>query len=221
MNESAIAQLIAQVEPFIEQYGILGVFLLAFVEEVIVPIPSWLPLMGAGFFLLPAGVPIAAVMPVAILKIVIPAGIGFTLGGLLIYSIAYVGGKPLLVRWGRFFNLPWERVEVLQARLGRGRIDELIVFGLRAMPLVPNVAISAACGAVRYPLRSFLVASLFGSMVRAFMVGLLGWSVGEAYAAYAGQLTSVARYAGIALGVVLLAWIAWALVKRFSARPEK
>ncbi len=203
-----VHQLILQVTPLVEQYGALGVFVLSLVEETIAPIPSSLALLATGFFLLQSYDTVGQFLSHAIFRLLLPATLGLTIGQLFVYSLALVGGEPLVRRWGSRLGVSWIRVEQFTVRFSRGRTDELIVFGLRALPVVPNFLVSAVCGLIRYPLKSFLVTSFLGNLVRALLMGFVGWSVGGAYIVYADRLSTIGNVVvglfSIGIGFLLL-----------------
>ncbi len=210
---------ITQIAPFVREYGVFGVFLLSFIEEIITPVPSSIVLMAAGFLLLPALGSIKTALLDGVLWVVLPAALGLTLGAILVYSLAYVGGEPLIEKWGKRFGLSWSKVERWRNRITRGTGDELLVFFLRAFPVVPNSLVSVACGMVRYPARSFIILTFLGSLVRALIMGFVGWSVGEAYLSYAVRFSVWGRYALIGgAAIIALAIVAGIFVKRWRKR---
>jgi len=95
-----IQTLISIVQNSIVPLGGYGVFLAEFLQEVIMVIPSTIISLGFGFFFLHGPLSVALVKTL-FLTIVIPATLGFTLGSLIIYSIAYWGGRPLLETSGK------------------------------------------------------------------------------------------------------------------------
>ena len=192
-----MAELITAITPFIQEYGVIGVGLVAFLEEIIAPVPSLFSLMAAGFFLVPAGGSAAAVAWYTFIRVALPASIGLTAGAFLLYSAFYFGGEALVRRWGRYVGLTWDRLKQAEERLVNGPADEWVLFGLRVVPFVPNVAISAACGLFHYPLRTFLILTFLGGGLRAFLVALIGWALGATYSEYAEQLSRVGTIAAI------------------------
>lgn len=206
--------LIQTITPLVETYGVLGVFFLSLIEEIVAPVPSALALMAAGFFLIPQGLPFGDIVLPALLQVILPASVGLTLGSLFIYSVAYLGGKPLIIRWGKLFGITWEKLERAEARFTKGGADEAIIFVLRAVPVTPNFLISAVCGLVRYPVKEFIALTFFGGVVRAILMGFLGWSVGAAYIQYATQLSSLANLIAISILFILAVFVLVLLVKR-------
>ncbi|MFH0806177.1 MAG: VTT domain-containing protein [Candidatus Brennerbacteria bacterium] len=206
--------IIQTITPLVEQYGVLGVFFLSLIEEIVAPVPSALALMAAGFFLIPHGLSFSEIAIPALLQVILPASVGLTLGSLFIYSVAYLGGKPLIVRWGKLFGLTWEKLERAEANFTKGRADEAIIFTLRAVPVTPNFLISAVCGLVRYPIKEFIALTFFGGVVRAVLMGFLGWSVGAAYIQYAEQLSTLSNLIAALVVVFLVVTAVFLLLRR-------
>ncbi len=169
----------------------MGVLFAAFMEEIIAPIPSSLVAMFAGFFLVPTEFTLLQAIVIATLKVAIPMSIGVTGGSLIIYAVAYFGGKPILVRYGKWFGLSWELIEKTEERFIKGHKDEIILLSLRSLPFVPSVAISAFCGLVRYPIKTFIFLTLLGTFLRSTIMAMIGWQVRDAYIAYAGIISRV------------------------------
>src|SRR5919106_6843917 len=86
--------------------GYLGVALWVAIESVIIPIPSELVLPFAGF-LVGEGTSIEPLtgQPWNLVLVTVAGTIGATVGALVAYGIGYWGGRPLILRWGRFLRI--------------------------------------------------------------------------------------------------------------------
>lgn len=188
----------------VADYGSLGVFFLGIIEEVFLPVPSSFTLMIAGFLFLPAYDGFLNVLWNAFIRIAIPGALGLVTGSFFFYFFAYVGGKPIIDTWGKWFGFSWETVEDIEKKFTKKYADEVVLFVLRAIPLLPNVAISAFCGAIRYPLKSFIVITFLGNVVRALIMAFFGWWAGEAYVLYAERIS---RFEHIVFGGVFLFFV--------------
>lgn len=170
--------------------GAAGVFLAAFLEEVIAPIPSTMVLLGSGFIL--ASGPLSSDTFISLVfTIAIPASLGMTIGSLFVFGVAWFFGKPAIEKWGKWLGFSWEDVEKSREKFSRGPKDEITLFSLRAIPIVPSVAISAFAGIVRFPLKTYLICTFLGSIVRALILGFIGSRVGALYFAYADRISEV------------------------------
>lgn len=209
----AIQDFTAQLAPFIVQHGALSVFIVSIIEEIVVPIPSVVILLAAGFFLIPADSALPQVLLELLYKIVIPGGFGLALGSMFVYALAYLGGEPAIKAWGKWIKVSWADVERFKARFRKNYWDEVTIFSLRAIPIFPHVIVSAACGAIRYPPRNFFIISVLGSMVRSFILGFLGWSLGAAYLAYSDSVTAMASWVSVAVGASMLGALVWWIMR--------
>ena len=192
-------------------YGPLGVFLGSIVEEIIAPIPSTLVIMGTSFIMFKG----AAISPESFFKlfinIVLPASLGVTIGSLFIYAITYFAGKPFLERWGKYLGVSWGDIEKAEERFEKSRSDEILLFLVRAFPVIPSVAISAFCGFIRFDLKKYIIITFLGTLVRAFILGFIGWQFGSMYQTVADEISYLEE---ISLVMVIIAVAAYALYKK-------
>lgn len=188
-------------------YGSLGVFLGSFIEEVIAPIPSTLIIMGSSFFMM-QGAPISAFTILKLfIYVCIPASLGLTLGSLFLYAIGYYIGKPFITRWGHYLGFSWDDVEKTQKKFEDSKSDDMALFTLRAIPIIPSIAISTFCGIVRYKLKNYILITFLGSLIRAFILGFIGWQFGRFYEQIADQLAIYEDFVIIGLVILVIGYI--------------
>ena len=164
--------------------GAGGVFLASVMEEVVAPIPSALVMMSAGFLFVTGPVDMSNIFRL-IFMVALPAAGGVTLGSLFIYGIAWWGGKPLLVKWGKWVGLYWDDMEKLEKRFIESKKDEIVIMGARVIPIVPSVAISALCGFFRMNIFKYIWLTFFGMFIRGLILATVGWQIGNVYYRYA------------------------------------
>jgi membrane protein DedA with SNARE-associated domain len=202
-----LEEIILSFETFFLNYGALGVFLASIIEEIIAPIPSTLVIMGSSFLIL-KGYPFAVDSILRLLiYVVLPASAGVTVGSLFVYAIGYFLGSPFIKRWGKYMGVSWEDIEKAEGRFSSGHNDNLILFTLRAIPVVPSVAISIFCGFIRYRLRDYLIFTLLGSLVRGFILGILGWQFGMLYMEISQQISFLEELVLLVLVIVLAVYL--------------
>lgn len=126
----------------------------------------------------------AASFPVIVLKffffIAVPAGVGGAIGSLLIYSLAYLGGKPLIEKHKRFLRFSWDDVENINKRFKGAWYDELIFLALRSVPILPSLPINIVAGTMRMPVFNYFVYTLVGFTIRMMIMFLFMWFGAEA-----------------------------------------
>jgi membrane protein DedA with SNARE-associated domain len=198
-----VAGLLNWIMESIRSYGAWSVFIGVIIESVIVPIPSPLIIMGAGFVLISPELSFFGALLPIILQIVLPGAVASTLGAYIGYGIGYFGGKTLVDRWKGFLGFNWNDVESLERRFQGGRINTTIFF-LRALPIFPLSVISAAAGLLRLPLQQFSLWTFYGAIPRCLLLGYLGWGLGETYQGFAKGLD---KAEGIVSGILILSII--------------
>lgn len=213
------SSLVHTIEEFVLPLGASGVFLASFLEEIIAPIPSPFVQMASGFFFLDGPITLSWFLTL-VFVIMIPVSLGVAFGSLLVYGVAFYAGKPALVRWGGWFGLEWKDVERMQAAFERTRGDELLLFGLRCVPIIPSVAISAFYGLIRYNLRKYLIFTFLGTLVRAGALAIVGWWAGDLYERYADLIDRFETYVLIAAVIAVLAFVIWRRTRRTKQHTD-
>ena len=207
-----MTELVGWLMDSIRAYGPWSVFIGVIIESVIVPIPSPLVIMGAGFILISPELSATDALLSILLLIVLPGSVASTLGAYIGYGIGYVGGKPLVEKWKGYLGFSWGEVEAMEQRLHAGQVSALIFF-LRALPIFPLSVISAAAGLIRLPLKQFTLWTFYGSIPRCLFLGYFGWLVGETYYQIAYGLDRAESLVSLILLLALLGVILWLRVR--------
>ncbi|MCA1813910.1 MAG: DedA family protein [Halobacteriales archaeon] len=142
--------------------GYPGVALLMAAESMLLPVPSEAVMPFAGYLVYLGAFRLDLVIVASVL--------GSIAGSLLSYAIGVYGGRPLLLRYGRYLlirehELAW--TEEFFAR--RGAWAVLVA---RFVPVVRHI-ISIPAGVARMPLGRFLAATILGA---ACWNALLAWA---------------------------------------------
>ena len=171
-------------------HGQLAVFIGVMIEQIIVPIPSPLIIMGAGAILIPHGISIPNAFLQILWVIVLPGSLASTLGSYIGYMISFYGGKALVLRLQRFLDVDWDQIERLEKRF-QGRKEAWSIFLSRAIPVFPISLVSVFAGLLRIPIKPFTVYTFLGSIFRCFFLGFFGWWIGATYEKAATHIDSV------------------------------
>jgi len=203
-----LAEILNWIMDSIRAYGAWSVFAGVIIESVIVPIPSPLIIMGAGFILISPELNFLAASAPILLQIVLPGAIASTLGAYVGYAIGYYGGKPMVDRWERFLGFSWKDVEALERRFQSGQVKTSIFF-LRALPIFPLSVISAAAGLLRLPIHQFSLWTFYGTIPRCLFLGYLGWGLGETYQGIAKGIDKAEGVVSAILILIIFGVIIW------------
>src|SRR4030042_5137684 len=183
-------------------HGQLAVFIGVMIEQIIVPIPSPLIIMGAGALLIPPQFSIPHAFLQILWIIVLPGAVASTLGSYIGYTISYYGGEALVVRFQRFLGVDWNQMENVEKRF-RGKKEALSIFFSRAIPVFPISLVSIFAGLLRVPVRPFTFYTFLGSMFRCLFLGFVGWWIGATYEKVATRLDSVETIISILMLIVM------------------
>jgi membrane protein DedA with SNARE-associated domain len=170
-------------------HGQLSVFIGVIIEQIIVPIPSPLIVMGAGAILISPGLSIPSAFVQILWIIVLPGTIASTLGSFIGYLISYYGGKALVVRFQRLLGVDWKEIEKLEKRF-QGKKEAMSILFSRAIPVFPISLVSIFAGLLRVPVGPFTYYTFLGSMFRCLFLGFVGWWMGATYEKVATRLDS-------------------------------
>ena len=213
-----IGSLIHFIQIHLLPLGGAGVFVASVIEEIVAPIPSAVIIFASGFLLVSGPVNMDSMLQLLV-KVAIPAALGVTIGSLFAYFVAFFIGKPILVKWGKWFGLSWDDIEKLHQKFSKSSFDELSLFIVRAIPIVPSVVISAFCGLIRFPLRSYLIYSFAGLLVRTTILGFVGWQIGKFYFQYAKVIALFENFILAAIVIAALVFIGWR-IQAHRNRPK-
>lgn len=202
-----LSSLITSLESFIINNGAWTVFLGCILEQIIVPIPASLIVVSTSIITL-KGVPLSFnSLGVLLIKIVIPASLGTTIGSLFYYYLAYKLEKPFIERIGRYLGVSMEDVADVEKRFKDSRFDDLSIFLARCVPIIPSIAINIFCGLIRYELKKYLLTTFFGSLVQISAWGILAWLFGNIYLALEGQLSMLGNIVALIIIFLVLYYI--------------
>jgi membrane protein DedA with SNARE-associated domain len=198
--------------------GQLSVFIGVMVEQIIVPIPSPLIVMGAGAILISARLSVPNAFLQIFWIIVLPGSIASTLGSYIGYMISYYGGKALVLRFQRFLDVDWEEIGNLEKRF-YGKRETLAIFLSRAIPVFPISVVSIFAGLLRVPLKHFTVYTFLGSIFRCFFLAFVGWWIGATYEKVATHLNSAETLVSISMLIGMVGVLAYLYYKLRKKKP--
>ncbi|MCM2325431.1 MAG: VTT domain-containing protein [Candidatus Woesearchaeota archaeon] len=156
----------------IKTHGMIAVVLGVIIETVIVPLPSPLIIMTAGFILIPHGTIVQIIL--AALWISVIAGIAQTFGSYLLYGIGYFGGKPIIQRYEKLHGVSWKEIQQFEKKF-KGKNESFMIFLLRALPIMPLSVISGLAGIMKIDFKRYTIMTFFGTVPRNIVLALCGF----------------------------------------------
>ncbi len=181
---------------FLREWGEVAVFIIFLLEESGVPLP-----LPANLVLIWAGYHVASGQSRFVVMLLV-VELATLIGASALYWLGLRGGRPLIVRYGRFLHIDEARLLRVERWVGRRAL--LVIFLGRIVPGL-RVVTPLASGVLQVPYRVFLPALAVGTLVNSsFWMGI-GYYFGPGIiAALRGpELTS-----HLLVSVVLLALLA-------------
>ncbi len=174
----------------------LFTFLGALIEEIIAPIPSPVVMTLAGSL-----ASAAKENWVYIFLLAFTGSIGKTLGSYAIYFIANKAEDVFVSKFGKFIGINEQDVERISKKLNSGTRDDVVLFLLRAIPIVPTAPVSVVCGLIKTNLKTYLYTTFLGTLVRNIFYLYLGFTSLNALESINSDIDTFEK---VGYGIVLL-----------------
>src|SRR5208282_159854 len=168
MTEKILTVLFVFINSVVVATGYAGIALLMAIESACIPLPSELIMPFAGY-LVYAGA----------MKLVWAAtagAIGCNLGSLVAYEIGCYGGRPLVVRYGRWILMGHRELDWADRFFLRW--GDMAVFIARLLPVI-RTFIALPAGIARMPRGKFHIYTFLGSWPWCFALAYFGMKLGE------------------------------------------
>jgi membrane protein DedA with SNARE-associated domain len=195
--------------PILDRYGYAAVITLVGVEGFGVPAPGQTILIVAGVYAASGQLNLAAAIACGIAAAVVGDNIG--------YAIGHFGGRPLVLRYGRYVFLTEPRLAHVESFFQkRGGIVVPIarfIDGLRQFNGV--VAALAQMSWWR-----FLTYNVIGAVLWVTLWVLVGNLAGNRIAAVYEVIDRYQKFVLIGLAAIFVGWLAWWLVRRRAAHDR-
>ncbi len=167
-----LTELIEAVARFVTNYiaalGYWGVGIGMAIESANIPLPSEL--------ILPFGGYLVSTGQLNFYGAVMAGTVGGTVGSVLSYYLGLWGGRPLLIRYGRYFGFSMKHLEMADRWFKR--YGEATVFFTRLMPVI-RTFISLPAGISGMNFKRFLIYTFLGSLPWSILLVYVGLKLGQ------------------------------------------
>ena len=206
-----LAEIVAWLIALIKTHSSLAVFFGVLVEEIIIPIPSPLILMAAGFLLIDPTLALSQAASQAILIIVIPAAIAGTIGSFLPYYIGYYARKGSK-RYQKYVGIKQYQIRYMEKNMEKNSFTYIVLS--RIIIIIPMSFVSFVAGFLQLPKKKFAIATFIGTLPRALLLSLMGWYFGNAFTVVADSLSLIEN----AVLLLIIFLIAFFVIKNIRRR---
>jgi membrane protein DedA with SNARE-associated domain len=181
--------------------GLAGIVLAMAIESCCIPLPSEIVMPLAGVMLV-QGKLLPGVNPWLSLVLVALAGAtGCLIGSIAAYGIGYSGGRPLLLKYGRYILISQHDAD--KADRFFQRWGSATAFFSRLLPIV-RTYISLPAGIAKMPFAKFCIYTFLGSFPWCLLLAYVGTVLGNNLSA----LTPIFRGSEVIIIVVLVILVA-------------
>lgn len=208
---SLMGHIFSSVESFFRALSVsvpleMFVFIGSLIEEIVSPIPSTLIMGTAGSV---ANASEHAVVFLFWLSLI--GNTGKIIGSVFYYVLGDKLEDVVVRKFGKYLGVTHGQVEGLGNRFSGAWRDGITLFFLRLLPFMPTTPVSLACGIIRMPLRTFVVATFAGNFVKDFFYLLIGYMGLAAIRELFHRATEIRYYVDIAIlfGFVILIFLLW------------
>lgn len=154
---------------WVHDWGYFGVIILMAMESSIFPVPSELVIPPAAILASQGG-------SMSFTGVVIAGTVGSWIGSAITYWVALAIGRPIVMRYGRYFLMPPAKVESAERFMHRYEAGG--IFFARLLPVLRHL-ISIPAGIIRMDFLKFSNLTIAGALIWCWVLAALGDKVGK------------------------------------------
>lgn len=188
--------------------GLVGIVLAMAIESCCIPLPSEIVMPLAGVMVAShkqlLGVDPNAPLWLNLLLLAFSGALGCLIGSVLAYGIGYVGGRPLLLKYGKY---------VLISQHDTDKADHFFqhwgsatAFFSRLLPVV-RTYISLPAGMTKMSFGKFCAYTFLGSLPWCLVLAYLGYQLGNNYTTLSGPLHDLDGVIAVVVVVLVVLYV--------------
>lgn len=180
--------------------GLLGIVLAMAIESCCIPLPSEIVMPVAGIMIAQGHILRGTNSLLAVFLVALAGAIGCLLGSTIAYWIGFKGGRPLMLKYGRYVLISQHDAD--KADLFFQRWGGATAFFSRLLPVV-RTYISLPAGIAKMPFGKFCLYTFLGSLPWCFVLAYFGTFLGS----YINKLGPILHSFDVVILVVLVALV--------------
>lgn len=186
---------------WISNYGYAGIVLLMALESACMPVPSEIVMPFAGFLVASGDT------TMSLFGVIIAGSVGCTMGSIASYAVGFYAGRPLIIRYGRYFLV--REKHLISAEKWFEKYGDKATFIARLLPVIRTV-ISLPAGIAKMRFKRFVLYSFVGSVPWTAMLAYVGYWLGDNWE----EIKGVFRYLDIVVVIGAFAILVWYVLRR-------
>jgi membrane protein DedA with SNARE-associated domain len=204
--EAIEEQLVLLVQELFNAVGWPGVILAMAIESACIPLPSEVTMPLSGWMLVKeAGLPAIATFWGGLW-----GAVGCVIGSVVAYWVGAWGGRPFLLKYGRYVLLSKHDIDLADRWFDR--YGELTTFLSRLLPVV-RTFISLPAGIARMNFPKFVFYTFIGSLPWCWGLTWAGYVFGEHWR----EVREAMRPFDIPIAIICVGLVAWFLYRRIKS----
>ncbi len=193
----------------IKDFNYPGIFFLMFLEGLLLPIPSEVIMAFSGYLALSNQLPTFLGIPAYVLAL-IAGSVGNAVGASAAYAIGYYGGRPAILRFGKYVKLDERTLSITEKWFEK--YGAVSVFLTRLVPVF-RTFISIPAGLARMNFWKFFTLTLIGAVIWDSILIYLGFLLGKDWKSILGGFNDY-TYAALAVAFLVLIYVYMKLRKK-------
>ena len=155
--------------------GLIGILLAMAIESCCIPLPSEIVMPLAGIMLVTGKILGGIGFLPGLILVALAGALGCTVGSIAAYGIGYAGGRPLMLKYGRYVLISQHDADKADAFFKK--YGSATAFFSRLLPVV-RTYISLPAGIAKMPFAKFVVYSFLGSFPWSLLLAYAGTLIG-------------------------------------------
>src|SRR5579884_1115251 len=157
-------------------FGLAGIVLAMAIESCCIPLPSEIVMPLAGVMIASSKLLTGVSTPLSLILVALAGSIGCLIGSIAAYGIGYSGGRPLMLKYGRYVLISQHDAD--KADHFFQRWGSATAFFSRLLPVV-RTYISLPAGIAKMPFAKFCLFTFLGSFPWCLLLAYVGTVLGQ------------------------------------------
>ncbi len=187
----------------ISSLGLPGIVLLMAIESACIPLPSEVIMPFSGYLVFTG--------KYSLWSVALAGAAGCVLGSVPAYYLGMYGGRPLIVKYGKYILMSHHDLDLADRWFARH--GEATVFFARLLPVV-RTFIAFPAGVARMDMKRFIGYTFAGSLPWCLGLAYVGMVLGERWPTLKGYFHKF----DLLIGAVIVAAIAWYVRRHLNRR---
>ncbi len=204
MSFSIVGWFITQIISFLEYGGYFSVFTLMTLESMLLPIPSEVILPFAGYLVYRGSM--------NMILAIVAGTLGGLTGSLISYGIGYYGGRPFIIKFGRYIMLREQELSVVENWFKK--YGSISVFLTRLVPIF-RTFISIPAGIGKMNIFKFTIYTTLGSLIWSIVLVYLGFMLGKNWIVIFGFFSAL-DYVVYAVAIAIILYLGYRAYKAWK-----